>query len=398
MRVLLAALLFGLPFAAAAQQPKPPAEIQPQVWPPPQTSSPQAAPAQPAQVPAAPTAEPAPRGPAAQKPAPQPRSGQIQLDVVVTDKAGHPITGLQRGDFTLLDDNRPTEIQSFQAFTASRAAPTNDEHIILIIDAVNIDFRDVAFSRFGIDNFLRSKGGRLPAPMSIYWYTDTGLEGDDTPTSDGNALAAKLDATQSSLRSLNRSAGAWGAIERFEMSVQMLDRIVQKIAGLPGRKMLIWVGPGWPILDSPSMQMTWNQQQHLFDTIVKLSTFMREGQLSVYSVTQGMPNQYTFLYQSYLKGVKKATQAQLPNLDLKVLAVQSGGRALVPSNDLGAEIEDCIQDAEAWYVISFTPPPADGPNEYHELKVRVDKPGLTARTDTGYYNQPPGMRLGIDRK
>jgi hypothetical protein len=31
---------------------------------------------------------------------------------------------------------------------------------------------------------------------------------------------------------------------------------------------------------------------------------------------------------------------------------------------------------------------ADHANEYHDLKVLVNQPELTARTRTGYYNQP----------
>jgi len=73
---------------------------------------------------------------------------------------------------------------------------------------------------------------------------------------------------------------------------------------------------------------------------------------------------------------------------LKVLAIQTGGRALPPDNDLAGQISACVQDAGAFYTVSFNPPLADKPNEYHDLKVEVDKPGLTAHTDTGYYNQP----------
>jgi len=33
-------------------------------------------------------------------------------------------------------------------------------------------------------------------------------------------------------------------------------------------------------------------------------------------------------------------------------------------------------------------PQAGRANEYHDLKVLVDNPKLTVRTNTGYYNQP----------
>jgi hypothetical protein len=76
------------------------------------------------------------------------------------------------------------------------------------------------------------------------------------------------------------------------------------------------------------------------------------------------------------------------NLYRKVLAVQSGGRVLDASNDLVSQINSCVQEATAFYTVSFDPPHADHADEYHDLKVEVDKPNLTARTNTGYYDQP----------
>jgi len=76
------------------------------------------------------------------------------------------------------------------------------------------------------------------------------------------------------------------------------------------------------------------------------------------------------------------------DLNLKVIATQTGGLVIPPDNDLASQIAKCAQDASAFYTLSFDPPPADKANEYHDLKVEIDQPGLTARTSTGYYNQP----------
>jgi hypothetical protein len=73
---------------------------------------------------------------------------------------------------------------------------------------------------------------------------------------------------------------------------------------------------------------------------------------------------------------------------VKVLATQTGGRILGPDNGLKAQIDKCAQDATAFYTLSFDPSHADHPDEYHDLKVQIGKPGLTAHTSTGYYNQP----------
>ena len=93
-------------------------------------------------------------------------------------------------------------------------------------------------------------------------------------------------------------------------------------------------------------------------------------------------------YEQFLKGAKNAGQAQLGSLGLQVLAYQSGGRILNGSNDVAGEIATCAMDGTAFYVLSFDALPGDGPNEYHELEIKIDKPKLTVRSPSGYYAQP----------
>jgi|HubBroStandDraft_5_1064220.scaffolds.fasta_scaffold23129_3 VWFA-related protein len=310
----------------------------------------------------------------------------LHLDVVVTDKAGKPTPGLSAADFALLDNDQPRKIVSFEAHApGAEGAPTQ---IIILFDTVNVPFDSVSYARQQVGNFLEQNGGHLTHPVALYFLTDTKVVGQEKPTTDGEGLAAHLEATEGRVRAENRVYGDFGRIERFQYSLKMISAIVERLQTEPGRKLLIWVGPGWPMLDEPGLDFSTQQQQKLFANIVGFSTLMRQARVDLYSISLGSPDRGTYLYESYVKGVKKVTQAQAPNLGLKVLAVQSGGLALAPSNNLAAAIDTCIQDAGTYYSLSFEPPPAGGPNEYHDLKVRVDQPGLTARTNTGYYAQP----------
>jgi len=310
----------------------------------------------------------------------------LHLDVVVTDKAGKPTPGLSAADFALLDNDQPRKIVSFKAHApGAEGAPTQ---IIILFDTVNVPFDSVSYARQQVGNFLEQNGGHLTHPVALYFLTDTKVVGQEKPTTDGEGLAAHLEATEGRVRAENRVYGDFGRIERFQYSLKMISAIVERLQTEPGRKLLIWVGPGWPMLDEPGLDFSTQQQQKLFANIVGFSTLMRQARVDLYSISLGSPDRGTYLYESYVKGVKKVTQAQAPNLGLKVLAVQSGGLALAPSNNLAAAIDTCIQDAGTYYSLSFEPPPAGGPNEYHDLKVRVDQPGLTARTNTGYYAQP----------
>jgi VWFA-related protein len=347
----------------------------------------QATPVQPApaSAPPAPSAPAAPAAPVASGP-----TGNLHLDIVVTDHAGKPISGLTQQDFTVLDNGRPSNILSFTAYDAPAHPPDDPVQVVILFDTVNTDFNEVSYTRQQVSNYLRRDGGHLAQPVTLVFLTNDGLQPQGPASLDGNALATALDASESRLRTINRSAGAYGAIERYEMCARMLDGLLQELARLPGRKLLIWASPGWPLLDSPNINISNNGQKILFSQIVEFSTAMRQAHVELYSVSQGMPGPDTFLYQSFLKGVKKVNQANLSDLALKVIAVQSGGLVLPPTNDVASAIDTCVHDAPVYYSVTFAPPPADGPDEYHKLDVHLDKPGLNARTNSAYYDEPQG--------
>jgi VWFA-related protein len=342
---------------------------------------------------ATPLQSPAPQAPALNPrptytPTPVPAEGRIHLDVVVTDKSGKPISGLELKDFTLKDNNLPAKILSFHAIDATVEKASHPAEVILLLDAVNLGFLALARERDQIVDFLRQNGGHLAQPVSVFVFTNDGMKVLLQPSMDGNALAAQLVQNDAGLRVIGRSAGAYGAIERFELSLKWVTALAKSEAKRPGRKLLIWTGSGWPLLDRPGIETSSKGEQQLFNGIVDLSTTLREAHMSLYSVNMGEPHLGTFLYQGFLKGVKTAEKAYPSNLGLEVIAMQSGGRVLGPDNDITSQVDACVQDASAFYVLSFDPPPADKPNEYHDLGVQIDQTGLTARTSTGYYNQP----------
>jgi VWFA-related protein len=318
--------------------------------------------------------------------------GRIHLDVVVIDAARKPALGLDPWDFKLLDDNQPRTILSFRSFDGVAVKPNPPVEVILLFDAANLSPQQTAFTRQQIGRFLRQNGGHLALPVYLFLLTDSGLRMQPRPSADGNALASVLDQIDASVHTINPAMGAEGDLMRFQLSVRQLTAIAENEAARPGSKLLIWVGPGWPMLDSANFTYSEKDQRHYFDGIVELSTKLREARMAVYSVAPSSSvtgsGAHTLLYQAFLKGVKSPRQADTGNLALKVLAVQSGGRILGPDNDLAAQINSCIAEASAFYTLSFNPPPANHGDEYHDLKVEIGKPGLTARTSTGYYNQP----------
>ena len=92
---------------------------------------------------------------------------QLTLDVVVTDAAGNPVSGLQLQDFTVLDNKKAAKLASFQAATASAARADSAVEILLVVDAINASYANVTLAENQIKLFLQRNGGHLAQPVSI---------------------------------------------------------------------------------------------------------------------------------------------------------------------------------------------------------------------------------------
>jgi len=335
-----------------------------------------------------PQLQPRPADPSS--PAPVNPAKQIFLDVQVTDKYGAQVRGLQKQDFTLLDDKQPHDILSFQAVDESAAAGDPPVEVVLVVDAINASFNAVANERDQVKKFLLQDGGKLPVPMSLMVFSDKGMEIQKDSTRDGNALATEYEGYETGLRISNRSQGFYGAEERFDKSLKTIHSLALYEQTRPGRKLMIWISPGWPLLSGPHVELSKKQEDQFFNLIVTASTELRQARVTLYAVDPLGLSDFTRAryYEQFLKGVTSPSRTLPGNLGLEVLTVQTGGLVLNTTNDLTAAIANCAADATSFYVLSFTPNRADQANEYHSLKITVDKPALTARTRTGYYNQP----------
>jgi len=311
---------------------------------------------------------------------------QLRLDVVVNSKDGTLISGLQQTDFTLLDNNTPQPITSFRQVT--KETPVE---IILVVDALNTPFSTVSYERQEVDKFLTANAGHLPQPITLAILMDKGIQVQGDGTRDGNLLAKTLDAQTIGLRDVGRSAGFYGAEERLGTSLQSLSLLISREGARPGRKLVIFVSPGWPALSGVRVDLTSKQQQSIFAEVVQFSTQLRQARVTMYYVDPlgaaenlGREDYYTI----FVKGIAKPSQVDAGDLALQVLATQTGGLVLQGSNDTSSLIQRAVNDASPFYELTFAPPPGDRPNEYHALKLKLAQPDEAARTRQGYYAQP----------
>ena len=317
-----------------------------------------------------------------------PDNSAMFLDVVVTPKSGPPVSGLQQEDFTVLDNKFPQTILTFDA-VRGREAPIE---VVLVVDDVNTGLENIAYERSEINKFLKADGGHLTHPMALAFLTDNGIKVQDEFSSDGNALSAALDQYTLGLHTITRSGGIYSAEERLQISMKALFELGSREAARPGRKIILWISPGWPTLSGPGVveQMGAKQEQGIFNNVVKLSTMFRQGQVTLYSIDPLGSADFggrAFRWEAYTKGLAKPSQAEWGNLALQVIATQSGGLALTSSNDITGSMKLCLADTQAYYEISFALPLDQKRDEYHHIEVHLTDKKLTARTSQGYYSQ-----------
>jgi VWFA-related protein len=311
------------------------------------------------------------------------REGLFSIDVVVTDAAGRPVSDLAPWDFTLLDNGQPAKIRTLHnPLEASERTP----ELIFVLDAINLSPQQLTQAKSAIVHFLRRKSGRQEAACFLYRLTRDGLFSSSRPTRDGNLLAKEVEQHKSPRivwRSVRNDGPdllrAWvGRSQPNPLSLRALGSIGIDQREIPGRKVVVWISPGWPV----------NGGDLGFDEATELSTRLREARIMLDNVNVWPNPDQSFNYHDYLEAPRSQKDMQPAKLALQVIAKHTGGLVLDLSGDLDRDIERCVEEERSFYTLTFNPPRSYQMDEFHDIRVKVDRPALTVRAPTGYYNEP----------
>lgn len=316
-------------------------------------------------------------------PTPSPaHPGKITVDALVLDKRGSPVRGLDSRDFSLTDNGQPLQLADFHAV----AGPSR---VVIVLDMINTGFEEVDWEREQLNEFFAQDAAKLKCPVSIAAMTNGGLKMMSGASSDGQALQASFKRFDTDLRPVGHRAGYDVDAVLLQMSLGQIGEVAAVEGSVPGRKLILVLSPGWPMMPGAGNFEDRNQRSWAFYTLLTMVNGMRESHLAIYSLNpyqEGRSNPY--YYQAFLKDVTRSDQTEYPYLALPLLAEHSGGRAIVTAKDILGALTAAMRDAGPYYQLTFDKPSAVQPNEYHALRVTTDKPGLTVRTDSGYYANP----------
>ena len=349
----------------------------------------------------------------------------VHLDVSVLDSERRPIRGLKPADFTILEDGKPQQITVFEAVDTPEVAPAaapwmrevtadvrantdiQERRLFLIV----MDDSTIQSSGFAVTN-AREVGRRVvdgfgPADLGAVVFTRDNRNAQDF-TADRQRLRTAVDKFTVGFRDM----GAWDPETQtplpgqddgyFISSVNVLENAIISLSSLPDRrKSIIYIGQGIPVNlealfppevqdTSPAATATRRYLELLRGTLqaqerVKTQMeriFRRAARANVTIYTLDVCGLRPF---TGVSGNPPPTCiAGLETTYLKTVAENTGGRAVLNTNDFGPGVAAIFAENASYYLLGFNPngPRQDG--RFRRLEVRVNRPGATVRTRNGY--------------
>jgi VWFA-related protein len=368
----------------------------------------------------------------------------VQVDAVVSDKSGQPVTDLKPDEVQIFEDGRPQKITHFSYVVADSSSPATRirttspvdktaiptpagrvslrpeqvrRTIALIVDDLGLSFHSIYFVRRALKKFVDEQmqpgdlvaiirtGGGIGALQQftadkrqlysaidhLKWFA--GGRSGVTPVASLEDNAIETDEAQAADEDLNQfradtfAVGTLGAVRA----------VIDGLHELPGRKSILLISDGFRIYsrDDPTRNYrALEALQRLIDqagrSAVVIYTMSATGLqtlgLTAADDTGGRsPEQIT----QQLASRRSVAFDSQEGLDY--LAKETGGVAIRNANDLGGGIRRVMDDQKGYYLIGYRPDDSTfdaktGRRKFHKLTGKVIRAGkYNFRMRNGFY-------------
>lgn len=180
----------------------------------------------------------------------------------------------------------------------------------------------------------------------------------------------------------------WQSSTKNRLTLEVLKRILQSMAGVKGRKSLILVSEGFiydPNLDE--FKDTIQQSRRSNMAIYFLDTRGLGGLSAYFGAEFGpaLPEQdLAFAFSESFEASEGAES----------LAIDSGGFAVRNTNDLAAGIQRIADDSRVYYLLGYNPTNTARDGRFRKIEVKALQKGLKVRARKGYYAPLDGVAKG----
>jgi len=363
----------------------------------------------------------------------------VTVDVIVTDKQGNPVTDLTAADFEIKENNKLQAIDAFKRIDLTtdkfdvdpaKAAP------ILSMESMQREAArdDVRLVTIFLDDYHTRRSNAMAVRDKVAKFV-TELDPRDlvavmyplTPTlgitfsRDHEGLAAairKFDGRKYDYKPKYPQEEIYYRLSPTQIEELRNTIVIDAIDGLcvylgtmrEGRKTVLMVSEGMTaslpveIASGGRVQSEPNsfddQMRGRADFQAASSLMMRMQDIftsanrtntSIYTLDpRGLATGEFDLSDSAPVPYEKDRKTLNESTDnLRVIADQTDGRAIVGRNDPMPELRQMIKDSSAYYLLGYTSTEAPRDGKFHEIKLSVKRKGLEVRHRKGYWALSP---------
>jgi len=390
------------------------------------------------------------------------RTQLVIVDVVVTDNKQNPVHNLTASDFTVLENNVPEHIKSLEEHsTATPAEPepplvlppgnfTNYTNVpagaplnILLLDTLNTPNDAQVFVRNQIRLFLKKSPPNVPLAifgLSTHLWLLQPFTADPrllqaavdhkTPTTsplmDNAATDDKSHTLATEMMRAHTPLFTVQHVQQFEAeqssdNVQLrtrytlnaLDQMARYLAGLPGRKNLIWFSGSFPISILPDANILnpFAITADSSDKFRQTTALLANSQVAVYPIdargltdpsvysveTSGVqydpkldPNQGRNTQDVFTSHLNDAIRENADdNSTMLQMAEQTGGHAFLNTNGLANAVTRAIEAGSNYYTLTYTPSDNASDGKFRRIQLKLRRDGYTLAYRRGYYADAP---------
>ena len=423
-------------------------------------SSTRSAPPEPANATTPPPVRPAPPDVStAQKqdsgPAPAPTfrttTREVVIDVVVTKNNGEPVTGLGKQDFALMEDGKPQSIDFFEErsittpmpaatltmppmpagmHTNVPPAPESDAVNVLLLDTLNTEPQQQAYVHREVMDFLTHMQPGTRVAIFMLGSKLRFVQGFTTDTSqliaalndkqngmkaeknhaavsrsdqaDDASVVAQLQVMQASpfaiaaIQQAQADSRAFDYGDRASMTFEALNYLGHYLAGVSGRKNLIWFASSFPVIIFPSAEQRQTTKQNAavpgyLDKVRTTADLFTISRIAVYPIdAEGMMMEHIGEAEAAGAGVggapghvgsqtdsmmnpysAGATERANTINAMEQLASSTGGKAYFNTNNLNAAMRNAINDGASYYTLSYSPTEKKMDGSYRQIEIKL---------------------------
>jgi VWFA-related protein len=359
----------------------------------------------------------------------------VQIDVLVTDKAGKPVGGLKRDDFELLDNNKAQQISTF-AYEETKARRIGDTVLenrrlpkaitagelkrvfAFVVDTLHIKFENVNQTRKMLGDFVDNK--MQPGDLVLILPTGGGSGVLQQFTSDPRLLHRAIDRLHPffftndttpyrstdrlsgeralrgqspvnsvpgglSMPSVGNVSGSVDPLEESDVRATLwgLKDTIKSMSKLPGRKVAVLVSEGVRLYATETTQDL-NQTTALaarsnvvFYTIDPrgLQPLMPDAGDVVSLSSGGTPQQggveILTPREHSITGSRTYSDFLESQNSLRIIASDTGGKFFGNNNDITRGLDQLVEENSAYYMLGFYPAAGKWDGKFHKVKVVV---------------------------